>query len=103
VRDALGAAANIFADLGAVVEPVAPLFTEDPEPDFDRVLHVRTYVLFAAMTRKEQDSMLPVLAEWCRQENTEPKLLLMRTLVNIGPITRATLAPFESTNSCSRP
>ena len=94
VRDALMAAARVFEQMGAVLEPIPPLFTEDPEPDFDRVLHMRTYVLFSTMTRAQQDSMLPVLAEWCRRENTEPKQLLMHSLVNIGPIRRVTLAPF---------
>lgn len=96
VRDALLRAASVFEALGAVVEPIAPLFGDNPEPDFDRVLHLRTYVQFSAMTREQQDAMLPVLARWCRQENEEPKQLLMQSMLNSGPIRRATLAPFAT-------
>ena len=96
VRDRLLQAARVFERLGALVEPVGPLFTESPEPDFDRVLHIRTYMQFSTMPRAQQDLMLPVLAHWCRQENAEPKQLLMQSMVNIGPIRRATLAPFET-------
>jgi len=94
VRAKLTQAARVFEQLGAVVEPIPPLFAESPEPDFDRVLHIRTYLRFSTLTPAQQDSMLPVLAQWCRQENAEPKLLLMQSLVNLDPIRRATLAPF---------
>jgi len=94
VRAKLLQAARVFEQLGAVVEPIPPPFADSPEPDFDRVLHIRTYLRFSTLTPAQQDSMLPVLAQWCRQENAEPKLLLMQSLVNLDPIRRATLAPF---------
>jgi len=96
VRETLLQAARTFASLGAVVEPIPPMFTESPEPDFNRVLHLRTYLLYSTMTETQQTAMLPVLAEWCRQENAEPKQLLMQSLVNEGAIRRVTLAPFET-------
>ncbi len=94
VRDKLMQAARVFEQIGAVVEPIGPLFDENPEPDFDRVLHIRTYLRFSTMTQAQQDAMLPVLAQWCRQENAESKQLLMQSLVNFDAIRRATLAPF---------
>jgi len=94
VRETLLRAARMFAELGAVVDPIPPLFDNDPEPDFDRALHIHTYLLFSTMTPEEQDAMLPVLANWCRESNAGTKQELMRSLVNSGPIRRATLAPF---------
>jgi aspartyl-tRNA(Asn)/glutamyl-tRNA(Gln) amidotransferase subunit A len=87
-------AARVFESLGAVVEPIPPLFSENPEPHFDRLLHIRTYFQFSTMTQAQQDSMLPVLAHWCRQENAEPRQTLAHSLVSVEPIRRATLAPF---------
>ena len=86
----------MFEQLGAVVEPIGPLFTDSPEPDFDRVLHIRTYLRFSTMTQAQQDAMLPVLAQWCRRENAESKQQLMQSLVNFDAIRRATLAPFST-------
>jgi aspartyl-tRNA(Asn)/glutamyl-tRNA(Gln) amidotransferase subunit A len=47
------------------------------------------------MKPHQQDSMLPELAEWCRRINAEPKQELMQSLINIGDIRGAALAPFE--------
>ena len=96
VHDVLMRAARFFVDLGALVAPIPPLFAENPEPDFDRGLHIQTFLLFSKMTPAEQDAMLPVLADWCRRANAGTKQDLMRSLVNIGPIRRATLAPFAA-------
>jgi len=96
VRDKLMQAARVFEQLGAVVEPIAPLFAESPEPDFDRVLHIGTYLHFSTMTPAQQEAMLPVLTRWCRHENAESKQLLMQSLENFGAIRRATLAPFAT-------
>ena len=94
VRERLGQAGQAFERLGAVVEPIPPLFADSPEPDFDRILHIDTYLRFAAMTPAQQGAMLPQLAQWCRRENAGDKLDLARSLVRVGPIRRATLAPF---------
>lgn len=94
VHHKLMQAARVFETLGAVVEPIPPLFGQTPEPDFDRVLHLRTYLLFSTMTNAQQQAMLPVLAHWCRDENAESKQQLMQSMLNTGPIRRAALAPF---------
>lgn len=94
VRAALRRAAHVFKELGARVEPITQLFTQSPEPDFDRVLHIGTYLLFSGMSPAQQNAMLPVLSNWCRQENAESKQLLMQSLETFAPIRRATLAPF---------
>lgn len=94
VRDRLMHAARVFESLGATVEPIAPLFADSPEPDFDRLLHLRTYLQFSAMTQDQRDAMLPALARWCADENAEPRARLMQALVNVDASRRATLAPF---------
>jgi aspartyl-tRNA(Asn)/glutamyl-tRNA(Gln) amidotransferase subunit A len=96
VRDKLLEAAAVFEDLGATVHPVPPIYKSDPEIDFDRILHLRTFLQFANMTPVQQDSMLPALAQWCRRVNAESKLELMQSLMNVGEIRRAALEPFQS-------
>jgi aspartyl-tRNA(Asn)/glutamyl-tRNA(Gln) amidotransferase subunit A len=94
IRGMLLRAARVFEELGAVVEPIRPLFTESPEPDFERLFHLRNYLRFSRMTQAQRDAMLPVLSEWCGRGHAEPKELLMQSLDNVGPIRRAALAPF---------
>ncbi len=91
----LSEAAEIFTGLGAIVEPVPPIFAEDPEPDFDRCVHVGSYLMFAGLTPEQQQAVMPVIAEWCRRRNADSVLELMRSQVAIGMIRRQTLAPFE--------
>jgi Asp-tRNA(Asn)/Glu-tRNA(Gln) amidotransferase A subunit family amidase len=95
VRDKLLAAAAVFERQGATVDLVPPIYSTDPEIDFDRILHLRTFLQFASMSPDQQDLMLPALANWCRRINAEPKQELMQSLINVGDIRRAALAPFE--------
>jgi aspartyl-tRNA(Asn)/glutamyl-tRNA(Gln) amidotransferase subunit A len=88
-------AAEVFAGLGAIVEPVPPIFAEDPEPDFDRCVHVGSYLMFAGLTPGQQQAVMPVIAEWCRRRNADSVVELMRSQVAIGTIRRQTLDPFE--------
>jgi Asp-tRNA(Asn)/Glu-tRNA(Gln) amidotransferase A subunit family amidase len=96
VREKLLRAAALFEDLGAIVDPVPPIFAADPEPVFDHVVHIHTYLLFATMSEEQKNGLLPVLAEWCRRENDGSKQQLMQALVDVGPIRRAILAPFAT-------
>jgi aspartyl-tRNA(Asn)/glutamyl-tRNA(Gln) amidotransferase subunit A len=94
ILDMLRAAARTFERLGAVVEPVAPLFEHDPEPDFDRCVHARSYLEFSQLTPAQAQSVLPVIADWCRRISAESALELMQSMVNVQPIRRQALAPF---------
>ena len=95
IRDTLFETARTFEALGAVVEPISPIFAEDPEPDFDRCVHAGSYLAFASFTPAQQAAVLPVIADWCRKTNAGNVLDLMRSLVNVGTIRQRTLAPFE--------
>jgi len=95
IREKLAQAGQVFAKLGAEVAPIPPMFSESPEPDFDRILHIRVYLQFTKMTKAQQDAMLPELAAWCRRTNAESKQDLMQSMVNIGLIRQAVLKPFE--------
>ena len=95
ILTALLEAAQTFEALGAVIQPIPPIFAEDPEPDFDRCVHVGSYLAFASFTPAQQAAVLPVIADWCRTINSASVLDLMRSLVNVGAIRQRALAPFE--------
>lgn len=95
IRDTLHRAAAVFAGLGAVIEPIPPIFAEDPEPDFDRCVHTGSYLLFAGLASAQQERVMPVIAEWCRRRATDDVLALMRSQLAISAIRRRVLAPFE--------
>jgi len=90
----LGRAAEIFASLGAIVEPVLPIFDKDPEPDFDRCVHVGSYLTFAGLSLERQQSVMPIIADWCRRRNADSVVELMRSQIAIGKIRQQTLMPF---------
>jgi aspartyl-tRNA(Asn)/glutamyl-tRNA(Gln) amidotransferase subunit A len=95
IREKLLLAAAVFESLDAIVDLVPPIYSTDPEVDFDRILHLRTFLSFAQMDPAQRDLMLPALAQWCRRINAESKQELMQSLINVGDIRRAALAPFD--------
>jgi len=95
IRDTLIAAARRLESMRAIVQPLPPLFDQDPEPDFDRYVHVGSYLGFSRLGPRQQQSVLPVIAEWCRKTNEGSVLDLMQTIVNLKTIRQRVLAPFE--------
>ena len=86
-------AAQVFAGLGAIVETVAPIFDTDPEPDFDRIVHAGSYLMFGALSAAQQQVVMPQIAEWCRRRHADDVTQLMRSHVAIGAIRRQVVAP----------
>jgi aspartyl-tRNA(Asn)/glutamyl-tRNA(Gln) amidotransferase subunit A len=106
IRAHLVAAGRVFEGLGARIEPMPPIFADNPEPDFDRCLQVRASLDFVALTPERQQLVLPEIAEWCRRGATLTSLDLMEALVNAGPIRRRTLAacnPYDCVISPTMP
>jgi aspartyl-tRNA(Asn)/glutamyl-tRNA(Gln) amidotransferase subunit A len=94
VRDMLLDAGRRFEAMGAIVDPIAPIFDQDPEPHFDRCVHVWSYVRFTHLTGMQRQLVLPVIADWCRKTNSANVLELMKSLLEVQSIRQRTLSPF---------
>lgn len=66
VKDAIEAAARLFALAGAVIEPVQPFLSPDMLHLQDLFWRVRSWVDFAALSHARQARVLPFIADWCR-------------------------------------
>jgi len=95
VRARIEAAATLMAGLGATVEPMPPIFEENPEPDFDRMLQAYTWTDFGELLDGQQ-------AIVCRKSPPVPQGESMsaaeftRALMGIGETRRRIFA------ACSR-
>jgi aspartyl-tRNA(Asn)/glutamyl-tRNA(Gln) amidotransferase subunit A len=67
VRARIEAAAQTLASAGAIVLPMPPIFSDDPEPHFDRMLQAYAWSDFSGMTSEQQQAILPHVREWCRR------------------------------------
>jgi aspartyl-tRNA(Asn)/glutamyl-tRNA(Gln) amidotransferase subunit A len=65
VKAAVEAAAKLFADAGAVVEPVPPFLSPEMLHLQDLFWRVRSWVDFSALSHERQARVLPFIAEWC--------------------------------------
>jgi aspartyl-tRNA(Asn)/glutamyl-tRNA(Gln) amidotransferase subunit A len=59
-------AAAVFADGGAIVEPLEPFLNEDMLHDVDLFFRVRSWADFTALSVAQQEKVLPFIADWCR-------------------------------------
>jgi len=66
VKAAIEAAARLFADAGATVEPLAGFLTPEMLHLQDLFWRVRSWVDFAGLSHARQASVLPFIADWCR-------------------------------------
>ena len=92
VRAAVEEAARIFTALGADIVPMPPMFEEDPEPDFDRMLQVYAWEDFGALSAEAQATVLPEIASWCRAGEGISGSTLSRSLTRIGTTRRRVTA-----------
>ena len=88
IHAALLDAGRKLQEMGAIVDIAPPIFEADPEPHFDRYVHVDSYLRFARLPAEEQDKLLPLIANWCRRIVTENPVDLMTAMVELGPIRR---------------
>lgn len=65
-RSAIEAAAKLFADAGARVEPLAPFMTREMLALQDLFWRARSWNDFAALSHEQQARVLPFIADWCR-------------------------------------
>ena len=98
VRAHVEAAAMVFEALGAAVERMPPVFEEDPEPHFDRMVQAHAWADFGGLTQNERDCVMPEIAEWCRAGERLTAAELTDAAVRLGEIRRrvvAATAPYD--------
>jgi aspartyl-tRNA(Asn)/glutamyl-tRNA(Gln) amidotransferase subunit A len=66
VKEAIEAAARLFADAGAHIEPVVPFLSPEMLHLQDLFWRVRSWVDFSALSHAKQAKVLPFIADWCR-------------------------------------
>ena len=66
VRAAIEAAAKLFEQAGAKIEPVAPFLSPEMLHLQDLFWRVRSWVDFSALSHAKQAKVLPFIADWCR-------------------------------------
>jgi len=66
VKEAIEAAAKLFAEAGAHIEPVAPFLSPEMLHLQDLFWRVRSWVDFSALSHARQAKVLPFIADWCR-------------------------------------
>lgn len=89
-RVAVEAAARLFADAGATVEPVKPFMTPEMLNLQDVLWRVRSWVDFSALSHARQASVLPFIADWCRAGADVPGPMVIKGLANYMAIRAAT-------------
>ena len=92
VRARVEAAAAAFESLGAAVEAMPPMFGEDPEPDFDRMVQAYAWAEFATLSPAEQDCVMPEIAAWCRDGEGLTAAELTRATLGIGETRKRVIA-----------
>jgi len=98
VKAAVEAAARLFVDAGANVEPLDGFLSPEMLHLQDLFWRVRSWVDFSALSHAKQASVLPFIADWCRGGADVPGAMVIRGVNNYMAIraaaTRAT-QPFD--------
>jgi aspartyl-tRNA(Asn)/glutamyl-tRNA(Gln) amidotransferase subunit A len=67
VRQAIEAAARLFEQAGAIVEPAPPILTESIGNGFDRFMAARMLAEVEQLPAERQARILPFILAWCRR------------------------------------
>lgn len=92
VAERIKSAAAVLAGLGAIMEPMAPIFENNPEPDFDRMMQAYAWADFAALPAAQQEVVLPTVATWCSQGEGMSAAELTSATYGIGQTRRRVIA-----------
>jgi aspartyl-tRNA(Asn)/glutamyl-tRNA(Gln) amidotransferase subunit A len=106
VKDAVEAAAKLFADAGAKVEPLDGFLSPEMLHLQDLFWRVRSWVDFSALSHARQASVLPFIADWCRGGADVSGTLVIHSLNNYMAIRAATVRatqPFDFVLSPTSP
>jgi aspartyl-tRNA(Asn)/glutamyl-tRNA(Gln) amidotransferase subunit A len=89
IKAAVEAAARLFADAGAAIEPVAPFLSPEMLHLQDLFWRVRSWVDFSALSHERQARVLPFIADWCRGGADVSGATVIRTVNNYMAIRAA--------------
>lgn len=98
VKAAIEAAAKLFADAGAQIEPVAPFLSPEMLHLQDLFWRVRSWGDFSALSHQRQAKVLPFIADWCRGGADVSGTMVIRGVANYMAIRAATVRatqPFD--------
>ncbi len=90
VTAAVEAAARLFADAGATVEPLDGFLSPEMLHLQDLFWRVRSWVDFSVLSHARQASVLPFIADWCRGGADVPGPMVIRGVNNYMAIRAAT-------------
>jgi len=105
-RAAVEAAAKLFEQAGAHVEPVAPFMTPAMLDLQDLFWRVRSWNDFSALSHEKQARVLPFIADWCRGGADVSGVMVIRGLNNYMAMRAATVKatqPFDFVLSPTSP
>ncbi|UYN97814.1 MAG: amidase [Enhydrobacter sp.] len=105
-RSAIEAAAKLFADAGARVEPLAPFMTREMLALQDLFWRARSWNDFAALSHEQQARVLPFIADWCRGGADKSGRVVIRAVNNYMAIRAASAKatqPFDFVLSPTSP
>ncbi len=98
VREAVEKAAELFADAGAIIEPLEGFLSPEMLHLQDLFWRVRSWVDFSALSYAKQASVLPFIADWCRGGADVSGAAVIRSVNNYMTIRAATVRatlPFD--------
>jgi len=98
VRARIEAAAALFEELGATIDAMEPMFVDDPEPDFDRMVQTYGWTDFSLLPPERQALVLPEIAAWCRKSEHMSAAEMTRATTRIGQVRRRVIdacAPYD--------
>jgi aspartyl-tRNA(Asn)/glutamyl-tRNA(Gln) amidotransferase subunit A len=90
VKEAIEKAAKLFADAGAVIEPLEGFLSPEMLHLQDLFWRVRSWVDFSALSHAKQASVLPFIADWCRGGADVSGAMVIRGVNNYMAIRAAT-------------
>jgi len=106
IKEAVEAAAKLFASAGAVVEPLEGFLSPEMLHLQDLFWRVRSWGDFSALSHAKQASVLPFIADWCRAGADVSGAMVIKGVNNYMAIraaaTRAT-QPFDYVLSPTSP
>ncbi|SKA39327.1 aspartyl-tRNA(Asn)/glutamyl-tRNA(Gln) amidotransferase subunit A [Enhydrobacter aerosaccus] len=106
VKDAVEKAARLFADAGAVIEPLEGFLSPEMLHLQDLFWRVRSWADFSGLSHAKQASVLPFIADWCRGGADVSGVAVMRSINNYMAIRAATVRatmPFDFVLSPTSP
>jgi aspartyl-tRNA(Asn)/glutamyl-tRNA(Gln) amidotransferase subunit A len=95
VRGAVEAAAALFEQAGAVVEPVEPFLTGAVLADLDQFWRVRSLVDFDALPPGSREKVLPFIQRWVLAARGVSGVQVLRDYTSIMSLQQATVAATE--------